>query len=482
MTTKVHIKNYQSVKDVSFDFEGFTVILGKNNIGKSAIVRAIEAPLVNQPGKDFIRHGEKNTTVHIVKDDVDLKWIKGSSAVYEIKNGDKVDTYTKLNRDVPQPLIDAGFEKMKIGDKRVLPLIASQFDALFLVDKPGSVVTEVLAELYQIDTISKADDLCQRALKSQKSLLKTRESDLNSVEVKLEVFSDFENIKETVANLLIKEKESENLTAEINTLKEFEDKLNTLAKSLGVLRTITTISIPEYTECEIILNDIEWLRKKEEKLSELTNNVERLKGISKIEVPEATKVDSLIKEAQDIKWLQENEEKYSHLTKNVLQLKGISKIEVPDISQIEALKKEADEIKWLQDKEVTLTNLTDQVKKLKGIAKVDFPDISETGILVKEVELLKGWNHAVSELVMSIKAQKDFLDNFDVSKISKLATEVSSRVEELKGIKILEQSFSSTSQAVKGAEKDLKITEDNIKKLKEEMAEMKVCPLCERPL
>ena len=51
MATKVNIKNYQSIKDVSFEVDGFTVIIGKNNIGKSAIIRALEAPLANQAGK-----------------------------------------------------------------------------------------------------------------------------------------------------------------------------------------------------------------------------------------------------------------------------------------------------------------------------------------------------------------------------------------------------------------------------------------------
>ena len=170
--TKITIENFQSIKKVNFDIKGFTVIIGKNNIGKSAIIRAIEAALDNQTGDSFIRKGQKKTKVIIDNEDITLQWEKSkTTATYEIK-GYK-ETFSKLKGTVPKPIIKAGFQKMQIGNQKLFPLIASQFEPLFLINKPGSVVTEVLASLYQIDTLSTADDLCQKILKSNKSLLKT---------------------------------------------------------------------------------------------------------------------------------------------------------------------------------------------------------------------------------------------------------------------------------------------------------------------
>jgi DNA repair ATPase RecN len=300
MTTKVTIKNYQSIKDVSFEIDGFTVITGKNNIGKSAIIRALEAPLANQPGKSFIRHGEKKTTVKIKRDDIDVEWVKGASATYTIYNGKEKEVYSKLNRDVPPPLIRAGFGKMVVGDKKVFPFIASQFDELFLVDKPGSVVTEVLAELYNIDTLSKADDLCQKTIKSQKSMLKTREADLQAIKESLKAFADFEEIKETVAILVEKEKETENLSSEILVLVDYEKKIKELTESLSVLRRITQVVIPDSSPFERAINDVQWLREKEKKHRELAGIVEKLKGVSQLRVPKITKIDSLVKEVDQL--------------------------------------------------------------------------------------------------------------------------------------------------------------------------------------
>ena len=390
--TKVSIKNYQSIKDVSFEINGFTVIVGKNNIGKSAIIRAIEAPLANQAGQSFIRHGEKKTTVNIIRDDIDIKWIKGVSATYTIdkRDGSDKEVYSKLNRDVPKTLIEAGFGKMVIGDKKVFPFIAPQFDELFLVDKPGSIVTEVLASLYGIDTLSKADDMCQKVIKSQKSTLKTRESDLKDLQEKLKIFVDFEEIKKTVASLVLKEKETVNLGSEISTLIEYEEKIKELTESLSVLRTITEIKIPNESVCEEAIRDIQWLREKEERHKKLTDNAEKLKSVSKLKIPETKKIEAL----------------------------------------------------------------------------------------VKEVEQVCKWDDAASKLIGEIKQQKVFLDNFDMNEITASYFATEQAFQEFNGIKTLEKSFSVIAAATKTTRDELRAITEKLKQKKQEMAEIKICPLC----
>jgi len=394
MTTKVRIQNYQSIKDASLEIEGFTVIIGKNNIGKSAVIRALEAPLANQTGISFIRHGEKKTTVNIARDEIDIEWVKGASATYTVKVGEEKGVYTKLNRDVPQPLLDAGFGKMEVGDKKVFPFIAPQFDELFLVDKPGSVVTEVLASLYDIDVLSKADDLCQKAIRAQKSMLKTRETDLKTVEEKLEVFKDFEEIKENVADLVKKEEESENLRSEIFALRSYEEKVKEFTENLRVLKNITAIVIP------------------------------------------------------DTKWFD----------------------------------KALNEVQLLEDMEERHKKLTASVGKLKGVSKLKIPKTKDTEALVKEVEILSGWDNEVKKLTYEIKAQKTFLDKFDINEITAGAEKVEKFIQEYSDTKSLEDSFSETVSKTKITRDELKEVTANLKSKKKEMSEIKVCPLCEKAL
>ncbi len=394
MTTKVSIKNYQSIKDVSFEIDGFTVILGKNNIGKSAIIRAIEAPLANQTGKSFIRNGEKKTTVKIVRDEIDIEWVKGTSATYTVDDRKKKEVFSKLNRGVPQPLLDAGFGKMGIGDKKVFPFIASQFDELFLVDKPGSVVTEVLASMYNIDVLSKADDMCQKIVKSQKSILKTREIDLKTLEEKLEVFKGFEKIKEEVAALAEKEEQTENLGSEISTLKEFEKQAERLTKSLKILGNITHVVIPHTKWFDNALKDIRQLREKEKRYQELTSNVQKLNGISKLEIPKTEEMETL----------------------------------------------------------------------------------------VKEVSQFCEWDNTATELIGRIKQQKEVLENFNLKKVTVVVKKIEKMSKEYHHIVLLEKSFSENVSTTKTTRDELKNITEKLEQKEKEKAEIKVCPLCERPL
>lgn len=302
MTTKVTIENYQSIKNASFEVDGFTVIVGKNNIGKSAVIRAIEAPLTNQVGKDFIRRGTKKTTVNIDREDIGIEWVKGASATYTIdkRDGSEKGVYSKLNRDVPAPLIEAGFGKIQVGEKKVFPFIAAQFNELFLVNKPGSTVTEVLAALYNIDTLSKADDMCQKVLKAEKAALKTRESDLKELEGKLETFADFESIKEAVAKIVEKEKETENLRSEIDIIDNFISQIKASTESLGKLRGITDIKIPNTASGEELKAELEWLSQKVWRYQELTDNLKKLKGVTALKIPKTKKIETLVKDVDQL--------------------------------------------------------------------------------------------------------------------------------------------------------------------------------------
>lgn len=368
--TKISIKNFQSIKNINFDINGFTVIIGKNNIGKSAIIRAVEAALTNQIGKEFIRKGEKKTEVSINRNDINIEWKKGATATYQVDTGSGKETFSKLNRAVPQPLIDAGFEKMEIGDQKVFPLIASQFEPLFLVDKPGSVVTEVLASLYNIDTLSKADDLCQKVLKSQKSLLKTRESDLVLLQEKLEDFKDFEDIKQTVNLLVKKEEELQNLNSEISDLISYEERVKVLVESLTLLRDIKKIEIPDKTWCEKALFEIQWLQEKEQKLDELNDIVKKLEGAPTTKIPEIGKIGSLVEEVTQLRrW----DEKATRIVDEIKQQKKF--LDTFDVDEITILTentdlamKEFDAIRILEEEfsEAVITTKTtrDELKTL----------------------------------------------------------------------------------------------------------------------
>ena len=272
--------------------DGFTVVVGRNNIGKSSLIRAVDAALTNRSGDDFIRDGEKSTEIAIKYGNLDLEWKKGAKTSYKI-NG---ESFTSLNRDIPPPLVEAGFGRMELADKRVSPLVAHQFDPLFLVNKGGSVITEVLAGVYDLDSLSNADDLCQKDLKAQKSVLKTREGDLTGLQGKLEKYKDFDRLKEDVKALVEKDKACQSLQDEIALLTDYEVELEALMRSISILKGLKGVEIPDISKCEKLVEENSWLEERSQELYILGTVIKKMRGVEKIEIP-AVDLDTM---AQDV--------------------------------------------------------------------------------------------------------------------------------------------------------------------------------------
>ena len=65
MSTLLKVKNLQSIGDTEVEVDGFTVITGPNNSGKSALVRAVIGLTSNYSGNkhSWVRKGQKNLEV-----------------------------------------------------------------------------------------------------------------------------------------------------------------------------------------------------------------------------------------------------------------------------------------------------------------------------------------------------------------------------------------------------------------------------------
>ena len=72
---KVEIKNYQSIVSQTLEVEGLTVVVGKSNVGKSALLRSISASWFGQSGDYFIRDGTPNCEVRCVFDGLEIGWV-----------------------------------------------------------------------------------------------------------------------------------------------------------------------------------------------------------------------------------------------------------------------------------------------------------------------------------------------------------------------------------------------------------------------
>jgi len=119
---KVEIKNFQSHQQTTLELnEGFNVITGPSDEGKSAIIRALNWVFYNEPaGTDYIRVGTSRCEVKVVFNN-DYQIIRSrtpsnSRNRYEIitPEGDK-QVFEKVGRDVPQEVINIhGMPKINV--------------------------------------------------------------------------------------------------------------------------------------------------------------------------------------------------------------------------------------------------------------------------------------------------------------------------------------------------------------------------------
>jgi len=232
---KIRIEGYQSSKDTTLEIEGLTVITGRSNIGKSAIVRSIEAVFENQKGNNFITNGMAYTQVSLEDLGTEVVWKKTkSSSSYTIDG----KIYTKCGRgELPTDLGKLGILPVRANKRDYFPQIHSQFDGPFILG--DSYSPAAAAELI---SASQDNQIVNMAVK----LSKTSERDLNS-EIK------------------IRESDLVDLKKRGESLKPYRDKLNSIKSSVGSLN----ISIAE-------------LKTKVERLIKLRDNYKQAQKIKSL--------------------------------------------------------------------------------------------------------------------------------------------------------------------------------------------------------
>lgn len=428
---KVNIKNFESVGNASFDIDGFTVIIGKNNIGKSAIIRAIDAALTNRTGSKFIRWGKTKCSVKLQKDNLDIDWQKGDSATYKISSdgGAHREDFSKLNKIIPQPILDAGFRKIEIGDIKLTPLVAHQFKELFLIDK-DTVVTDVLSVIYQLNLLSDADDLCQKDLRTSKSLLKTRQSDLSKVQKQLEIFKDFEDYKKEFEDIKVLDAKVKSLQKQISEIDSFSADLAQLQTAIKILGKITSVKVPSIGTFEKAIQKYSWLEEAASQYAGLKAEVEKLGTVHTITVPEVGNTEEAIKKHQ---WVLEATLEIEAASRLYKSLKAISGVKLPEYAQIEKAFEEFREVSKLSE---DMKIFAEEVGRFSRIAEV-----------------------STSNLNASLQKISDQINSWD--QLSSLQLDFSSGVLEMKEISA-----------------ELTDTKRQLEENREVYSQFKVCPTC----
>jgi len=222
----VRVRNFQSIRDGEFVIDGFTVVTGTNNLGKSALYRAVKGVFTN-PAATFTRDGQKLTTVEISDEGRYVKWEKGpkESAVYTLKVDGEESVFENVGQKCPDKVLEAfGIGTLQAGTSALWPQFADQFTGpLFLLDKTGSAIADAVANVERIQTLNRALKACESDKRSTVANLKVRKKDQEAIELKLARFDGLDGIV-----LKIKKVEADREKAE--RLKSGHKKLTTLKR------------------------------------------------------------------------------------------------------------------------------------------------------------------------------------------------------------------------------------------------------------
>jgi len=292
---EVEIQGFQSIEKTTFTIDGFTVLVGRSNIGKSAVVRAVQAALTNALGTDFVRHGEHcsrrirgtkkcrcQCSVHIQTEGMDLLWEKGDEINRYTHNG---EVYSKVDRGLPD-FLAKDFSLVKVGDRKQLVQVAEQFDPIFLLNQSGTVVADVLSDVAKLDDINAAMTEVERDRREAVSTLKVREKDVLDLQISLLLYKGSEDPiarAKLVGEVFdtIQEKVREKVKVE-----QFHTKLQELAHGIRALQPVDAVAIPDLEPAQAMETGLNVILEYEVVLAEKTAAVTDLEPVEGIPEPE----------------------------------------------------------------------------------------------------------------------------------------------------------------------------------------------------
>lgn len=197
--TRIEIENFQSIKDLSLDLDGngFYWIKGKNNIGKSALIKAISflfTNVSNNQYKEYIRDNEQyfKITGHFDDDIVTLS--RGSMDYYAWKINGQFNRIDKTKGKVPEELIqyfNLYYEPEKT--KRYLN-ITNTGDPLLFVETTGGDNVQLIQKALGTETLNKAEreakKRARQAKQEQNTYVTLKDEQLELIEPKEKEFTE----------------------------------------------------------------------------------------------------------------------------------------------------------------------------------------------------------------------------------------------------------------------------------------------------
>ena len=258
---EVEVRNFQSIEKATFHIDGFTVVVGRSNIGKSALVRAVKAALTGASAASFVRHGtgclrrtkqaktcKCYTSVRLQSEGFDLLWEKGDAINRYTFNG---QIYDKAERGTPE-FLHPFFSPVKVGDRQEILQVSDQFSPVFLLDQTGGAVADTLSDVARLDRINAAMRLSEKDRKEAAATRKVREKDILGLRAKLQGFSALDDVLVGVQRVTEQQDGIRGKEKSLASLDTYMGQLSILVQVIRGLSTVDGLVVPDSTALEKI--------------------------------------------------------------------------------------------------------------------------------------------------------------------------------------------------------------------------------------
>lgn len=379
------IQNFQSIHRGELPIKDFTVLVGKTNRGKSAILRALRTVLLNEWNSGFVKVGEKETKVEFeicektdylnsILPGLEIEKVKVTkpSNEYEISlSTGETHKFPKVGKNTPEGMECLNLSGITTEREDVFNLnFQSQLEPLFLITSTEVELTSFVNKVFDISRFEKA--------------LREMKTDDIKIARNLE-----ENDKR--GQLLSVEKENTETRKKIlqDSYETLEIRIKATEQVDSYLREIKEI-ISVYTSLQEGLQKLEKEREilnlQKQYLSVISLWLEQGTQLKEINLSRA----EIQNTEKEIKTLTENLKPLSLLQQKYTELSGICE----NITELNSLQKERDALQTNQQIHLFLQNLLQKEDiLLAGISllqdcKKEMREISEGGLDVKKQQKL----------------------------------------------------------------------------------------------
>ena len=286
MLKKLLIKNFQAHKHLQINLSPtITTIVGRSDVGKSAIYRAIRWIATGLPkGNDFIRWGEKTTSVILKVDNHKVIRRKGSSNIYELDG----NQYKALRTDIPEDI------------KKTLNLapinFQSQFDSPFWFAESAGEISRQLNAIVDLSLIDTSIKKAISKTRENKSLISVLETQVEDAKKDVERFGLVVPLQELLGRLEVTVKAEEDIASERDNLQILFEQAIRKRRAIKTLQPVVEGAHPLNTAWQ----KAQGLKEQVENLGSLITHSEKYEKVIRVTVPSTETLTTAVAKVIDL--------------------------------------------------------------------------------------------------------------------------------------------------------------------------------------